>query len=94
MIEMPKVVDCGMEMCAYNKEKKCHVLAINVGGSVPICEAFVKAAVKCASSEIIGGVGACKMKDCQFNECLMCAASGIHVQSSGSQAMCDTYKLR
>lgn len=94
MMKMPEVIDCTMEICAYNKGKKCHALAINVGGSGPICEAFIKAAAKCASDEITGGVGACKIKDCQFNECLMCAAPGIHMKSSGSQVICDTFRSR
>lgn len=94
MIEMPKVIECDAKMCAYNKEKRCRVLAINVGGSGPICEAFVKTTPKCAAKDIMAGVGACKVKECKFNGCLMCGASGINVQWDGSQAMCDTFKLR
>lgn len=94
MMDMPKVLDCGVEMCSYNREKKCRAMAINVGGSGPICEAFVKTSAKCGTSDVIGGVGACKVKDCMFNDCLQCTASGIDVEWHGTQAMCDTFKLR
>ena len=94
MTEMPKIRECDVKMCGYNKEDKCHAMAINVGGSGPICDAFVEATAKCGETEIIGGVGACKVKDCRFNDCLMCSAAGIDVKWYGSQAMCETFKKR
>jgi len=94
MTEMPKIMGCDADMCGYNKEGMCHTIAINVGGSGPICDAFVESVPKCGGTENIGGVGACKIKNCQFNDCLMCTASSIDVKWHGSQAMCETFKKR
>ncbi len=91
---MPKIMDCSVEACAYNREKKCHALAINVGGSGPICDAFVSASAKCAQDDVLGGVGACKVKSCKFNDCLMCSAPGISVHTSDRQALCNTFEAR
>lgn len=69
-------------------------MAINIGGSGPICDAFAKETAKCGSNEVIAGVGACKIKNCQFNDCLMCTAPGINVELHSSQALCATFKPR
>jgi|WetSurMetagenome_2_1015567.scaffolds.fasta_scaffold40242_4 hypothetical protein len=94
MMKMSEILDCDVEQCAHNKDEKCNALAINVGGSGPVCHAFVKAAAKCVQPAVTAGVGACKMKDCEFNDCLSCTASGIDVHWRNGQAICDTYKLR
>ncbi len=92
--KMPLVTECVVGSCSYNKDRICHAFAINVGGSGPICDAFVSASIKCTGNNGMGGVGACKTKSCKFNDCLMCAAPDIHVQLSGSQAVCSTFKER
>lgn len=63
---MPNVMDCNETDCAYNLKKKCHALAITVGGEeeCPMCDTEIKAAKKGGVTDAIGGVGACKVDDC------------------------------
>ena len=42
----------------------------------------------------IGSVGACKVKDCKFNQSLECSAPKISVATHSDHADCMTYKLR
>jgi hypothetical protein len=32
-MEIPKVLSCSVNECAFNSNKECHALAINVGGA-------------------------------------------------------------
>ena len=41
---------------------------------------------------MIGGVGACKMEDCMFNQSLECAVKAISVKAHAHHADCATYK--
>lgn len=91
-MKMPNIKNCDTGTCGYNREGMCHAIAINVGASGPKCDAFLQTNVKCGDNEVIGGVGACKMKDCQFNSCLICTAPEISVKWNGDQALCQTYR--
>jgi hypothetical protein len=93
-ITMPKIKRCDVEMCGHNKDGLCYALAINVGGSGPICAAFAKTSTKCEGRKTIGGVGACKTTDCRFNDCLMCSAPEIGVGWHESNATCGTFSKR
>ena len=68
--------------------------AVNVGGSGAICDAFIETASKCGPNDLVGGVGACKVTECKFNDCLECSAPGINIKWNGSNAMCNTFKRR
>ncbi len=91
-MEMPKITECNVAMCAYNKGRKCHAMGINVGGESPVCDTFQKTREKCALDDIFGGVGACKVSKCWFNSCLECAAKDINVRWTDSKAQCVTYR--
>lgn len=94
MTEMPKITKCDVVLCGYNKESQCNALAINVGGSGPICNAFLGSTVKCATNRASGGVSACKVKNCRFNDCFICAAPEIYVGLDKGQAECSTFQER
>lgn len=91
MMKMPMIIACTITECAYNMEKRCHALAITVGGSTPICDTFLKRAGKGGDQDSIGGVGACKVTSCKFNLKLECSASGISVSMHSGQAECATF---
>ncbi len=93
-ISMPKITSCDMTDCSYNKNKECHTMAITVGGSHPMCDTYLKAAMRGGAADMIGGVGACKVDDCKFNDALECSASGINVGVHSGHADCVTYAPR
>lgn len=92
-VKMPKILDCVMSDCSYNKNKECHAMAVTVGGSHPMCDTFFKSSQKGGVMDI-GGVGACKVSDCKFNKALECSASGIHVGVHQDHADCSTFATR
>lgn len=95
MMEMPKVLECLMDECAYNKEKKCHAMAITVGGGMcPLCDTFMKTVKKGGVADMIGTVGACKVENCQLNTSLECNAGGIRVVLHNQHAECATFKAK
>lgn len=95
MKEMPKVFECMMTDCAYNTDKKCHAMAITVGGGrCPLCDTVMKASKKGGVMDMNGSVGACKVENCQFNDSLECDAGGIRVTMHQQHAECATFKSR
>ncbi len=93
-MEMPKVVSCNVIECAYNQNDQCHAMAVNVGEEKPVCGTFYESSQKCTGMEASAGVGACKMDDCIYNDCLMCAADSIEVEWQDENAKCLTFKRR
>lgn len=91
---MSKIVGCNVDQCAYNEKERCGALAINVGGSGPVCKAFINAATKCRMPDVSGSVGACKQKDCEYNDCLLCGAADIRVRWNDGKAVCGTFKTK
>jgi hypothetical protein len=90
--KMPKVEDCSATECSYNADGSCHAMAINIGGSEPLCDTYYKGGKKGGITSIIGGVGACHVEKCTFNDALECSANGIHVNMAGPRALCATFK--
>ena len=88
---VPKVLDCNMTDCAYNEDKMCHAVAITVGDLEPVCDTYMKGASKGGISDAIGGVGACKVNQCLYNDSLECTADGIHVGVRSGHADCTTF---
>ena len=89
---MPKVLDCEVTDCAYNRNKECHTMAITVGAhECPFCDTFYKSAQKGGAPDMMGGVGACRESDCRFNKSLECTASGIHIGLHEGHADCKTF---
>ena len=95
-MEMPKVIACSVEKCAYNARKSCHAMAITVGepGGDPACDTFFVADQHGGVMDATAGVGACKLNDCKFNKDYECSASGIRVEMHKGQPDCMTYQDR
>ncbi|HAJ57297.1 MAG TPA: DUF1540 domain-containing protein [Candidatus Omnitrophica bacterium] len=94
-IQMPSILDCNASNCAYNRDEKCHAIAITVGGGAcPLCDTSWMSPKKGGMPDVSGGVGACKVESCQFNRSLECGAEGIHIKLHASHADCGTFKKR
>lgn len=78
-----------------NQEERCHALAITVGGGdCPLCDTSVMSMKKGGAFEAKGGVGACKVEKCQFNESLECTADSIHVGIHDNHPECCTFEAK
>lgn len=93
-MKMPKIDKCDVRDCSYNRGDRCHALAITVGGSHPMCDTYMHAAVRGGDREAIGGVGACKVDSCKFNKSLECSAGQINIGPHGNHADCKTFIQR
>lgn len=91
---MPKIKVCDVNQCAYNNQNICHAMAITVGDSHPTCDTFTNSSSKAGVQEITGGVGACKVDNCKFNESLECSAPNIQVSFHQDHACCKTFTER
>jgi len=93
-MEMPKVMACSVENCAYNAEKSCHAMAITVGEPAgdPSCDTFFSAEKHGGVMDMTAGVGACKLADCKFNKDYECSAPNITVEMHKGQPDCMTYE--
>ncbi len=94
-ITLPKIIKCSVTDCAYNKDNKCHTLAITVGdASHAACDTFFKTSHKGGSPDLMASVGACKVENCRHNKSLECSASGINVGLHSNHADCQTFSAR
>jgi hypothetical protein len=94
-MEMPTVNECAVDVCAYNRNRACHALAITVGDSLHAhCDTFFSATVAGGEPSAVGRVGACKMADCRHNTNLECQAPGVSVGFRQDEADCLTYSPR
>lgn len=94
---MVQIQRCDVVDCSYNKNKQCHTMAITVGGpedACPLCDTYVHATQKGGVSDVIGGVGACKVDICKFNQALECTAQNIVVGLHQGHADCQTFKKK
>ncbi|MBF0298730.1 MAG: DUF1540 domain-containing protein [Oligoflexia bacterium] len=92
-MSMSKVSSCEVSECVYNRDKKCHTLAITVGNTTsPSCDTYMKHEKKGGDSDTIGGVGACKTEICQFNKNFECRAESIIVGKQNNNPECKTFK--
>ncbi|MEW6086895.1 MAG: DUF1540 domain-containing protein [bacterium] len=93
--EMSKVMDCNAAGCCFNAKDKCRAFGITIGGGdCPECDTSMMSGKKGGCKDISAGVGACKVEDCKFNDCLECGAEQIHVKMHSGHAECDTYEPR
>ena len=69
-------------------------MAITVGDSHPTCDTFTNSSQKAGVQEIMGGVGACKVDSCKFNQSLECSAPEIQVSIHQDHACCKTFSER
>jgi len=93
-IDIPMVNKCSIGDCAYNVKDKCHAKAITIGDGVhPGCDtSFFMPPNHAKDTNIIAGVGACKVTGCNFNSDFECSASSIDVGKSGDDINCLTYR--
>lgn len=92
-MKMPQISVCDATECAYNRENKCHALAITVGDSgCPMCDTAIKSQQKAGDMSSTGSVGACKTSQCEYNSSLECTAAKIKVGMHGSHADCMTFE--
>ena len=91
---MPSISECEVKDCAYNENRQCHAIAINVGsaGHCPQCDTFFQVSKKGGNRSVIGGVGACKQDDCKFNKQFECTASAVSVKLHGGHPDCATFQ--
>lgn len=97
MRNMSKISGCDVTECSYNINSQCHTLAITVGdagGECAMCDTYVDMPLKGGGMDITGGVGACKVDDCQYNESLECAANSIKVGKHQGHPDCMTFEPR
>ncbi|WP_136516191.1 DUF1540 domain-containing protein [Geomonas edaphica] len=93
--QMVKITSCNVTQCAYNKHNSCHTLAITVGGpsdACPECDTFMQGSQKGGIMDVQGGIGACKVENCSYNQSLECTASAVDVGMHESHPDCFTYK--
>ena len=90
-MKMSQVLDCDAVNCVYNKDKKCHTLAVNVGDTELLCDTFMAGPSKGGFEEVIGGIGACKVSGCSFNKSYECTSKGVHMSLVGDHVDCKTY---
>ncbi len=95
-MEMPKVMECSVENCAYNTKQTCHAMAITVGEPAgdPACDTFFTADRHGGVMDMTAGVGACKSAECKFNTDFECSALSITVGMHENQPDCLTYETR
>ena len=88
---MPRILDCSVTSCSYNKTKSCAAAAITVGYA-STCTTFIPLSIKGGLDKPQSFVGACQKADCSFNTDLECTASAIRVGSTSAD--CLTYQAR
>ncbi|MBI3986279.1 MAG: DUF1540 domain-containing protein [Lentisphaerae bacterium] len=93
-IDMSAVSECNVSMCAYNRERRCHALAITVGGYRDhSCETLHPASLHAGRTEI-AGVGSCKAVECKYNEDYECRAENIRVVFNRGRADCLMFEKK
>ena len=91
-MEMPKVEECNMESCSYNIGKTCHAMAITVGKNTPTrCDTYCQAEIKGGDLSSTAKVGACKVRECNFNNSLECQASKVKIGVCEGHTYCLTF---
>ena len=94
-MRMPDVTTCGVETCSYNKNRRCHAMAITIGGNgCPECDTLSKKKIEAGDPKTLAGVGACKIASCQHNERLVCTADNVSIGRFADSAACTTYERR
>ncbi len=89
--ELPRVADCLVESCSYNKTHSCGATAVTIGYGQS-CTTFVPLNIKGGLDTVSTFVGACQKADCLHNDHLECTAESIRV--GAGNADCLTYEAR
>jgi hypothetical protein len=94
-MDMPKVVQCEVEDCAYNQDSECHALAITIGDiDNPMCDTYCPGTGKGGDPTSLAGVGACKVTICAHNKAFECGMRTITVGWKGNDPDCLSFKKR
>ncbi len=88
---LPRISDCAVDSCSYNKEKACGAAAVTIGYA-QTCTTFIPLTIKGGLANAATFVGACQMADCAHNSDLECTAAAISV--GASTADCMSYERR
>jgi len=92
-MNMPKVSKCDAGSCSYNRDGKCHALAITVGDAGhPRCDTYIQMPGRGGDMSAIAGVGACRVDICRFNQDLECTAAKIAVAMHSDCPDCATFR--
>lgn len=92
-MQMPKITQCEVSECAYNRNMMCHALAITIGGGDDhMCDTFYESEMQGGDPKSTGCVGACRSVSCTHNENLECCASEIKVGHKQMEIDCMTFK--
>ncbi len=92
-MEMPRILDCSVAACSYNRENACSAAAITVGAKpTASCTTFIPLGVKGGLDRVTAFVGACSKADCTFNDNLECTAPAVRVGADSAE--CLTYQAR
>ena len=93
MAELPKVLDCSVDACAYNKDNACATGAVTIAGKADAsCATFIPLNIKGGLDRVSAFVGACVKDDCAHNEHLECTAASVRI--GADDAECLTYAAR
>ncbi|OGF45300.1 MAG: hypothetical protein A2231_11255 [Candidatus Firestonebacteria bacterium RIFOXYA2_FULL_40_8] len=85
---------CQVEGCSFNRDSKCHALAITIGdGNHPRCDTFVQEKAE-GGIETKTVVGACKVASCGHNKNLICGANFIDVIFRNKHPYCNTFQTK
>ena len=88
-MEMTTVRECEATGCSYHADNVCHAFAITIGDQAkPMCDTICQSSIKGGDSEIMAGVGACKVASCVHNSSLECGCSEITVGYQGTEVDC------
>ena len=91
-MEMPKILECDANECAYNTDNQCCAMAITIGGQIDHkCDTFLQSPKKGGVPGMNASVGACKVGGCTFNKDFECSAPGIRVGHEAAMLDCLTF---
>lgn len=92
-VQLPAVSGCSVTDCAYNRDHRCHALAITVGDDgEAACDTFCETGAHVRDGSPSAGVGACKVSSCRFNSDLECQAASVRVGYQEDRCDCLTFK--
>ena len=91
MADMPRILDCSVLDCSYNKEKSCRSRR-NHRRLLDLLQTFIPLTVKGGLARPNPFVGACQKADCTHNNALECTAASISV--GAGTADCLSYEAR
>lgn len=89
---MPKIARCEVARCAFNRNNGCHAPAITVGDVKPLCDTYIESSQEAGEPDAVGAVGACKVKQCEYNKRMECSAQKIVVALNSDDPTCMTYE--